>query len=158
MYENQKVSDTPRKMIERHHITRFMCVFCPVCLMAALFNPPSRASILMWFSSRSVQGVVTHDADPNNHNYISYEYTVGGKTYSGIGYGPNHADMRRGEVSTVYYFPAAPSESVLSGKEEQRGYAAFGLFAGLLMGTFAGFGDYWKGRKKLGQRPLQIAR
>lgn len=113
----------------------------------------------MLFSSRNVEGMITREADPNNHNYISYEYTGGGKTYSGIGYGPNQADMRRGKIATVHYFPAAPSESVLVGANEQRGYAAFGLLAGLLIGTFAGFGDYWNGRRKLRQTtPLEYRR
>jgi hypothetical protein len=64
-----------------------------VFLMASMFNSPSRASLLMWFSSGKVDGLITREADPSNHNYLSYEYRVHGKTYSGIGYGPHHADL-----------------------------------------------------------------
>jgi hypothetical protein len=145
-------------MIERHHIPRFVCLFCIVFLMASMFNPPSRASLLMWFSSGKVDGLITREADPSNHNYLSYEYTVNGKTYSGIGYGPHHADLQRGQPAAVYYFRAAPSESVLVGADEQRGYAAFSLLSALMMGIFVGFADYWNGKRQLRQRLLQMAR
>src|SRR5579859_1475050 len=141
-------------LIDRHHLTRFACVFGLVFLMASMFNPPSRASLLMWFSSGKVDGSITREADPSNHNYLSYEYTVHGKTYSGTGYGPHHANLQRGQSAAVYYFPAAPSESVLVGTDEQRGYAAFGLFSAVIMGVVAGFGDFWNGKRKLRQRSL----
>lgn len=158
IYENRDMPDTPGETIERHDIARFACVSCLVFVMTAMFNPPSRASILMWFSSRKVDGVVRHEADPNNHNYLSYEYTVDGKTHSGVGYGPRHADMKEGQGVTVHFFPVVPSESVLVDKDEQRGYAAFGLGAGLLMGIFAGFGDHWNRKRIVRQRHLQMTR
>jgi hypothetical protein len=122
--------------IERHQVTRFVVMFGLVFLMASMFNPPSRASLLMWFSSGKVDGSITREADPSNHNYLSYEYTVLGKTYSGTGYGPYHAGLQRGQSVAVYYFPPAPSESVLVGEEEQRGYAAWGLLSAAIMGAF----------------------
>jgi hypothetical protein len=144
--------------IERHHLTRFAGVFGLVFLMASMFNPPSRASLLMWFSSGRVDGSITRNADPSNHNYLSYEYTVRGKTYSGTGYGPYHADLQRGQSVAVYYFPPAPSESVMVGEDEQRRYAAWGVLSAAMMGIFVGFGDYWNGKRKLRQRSLQVAR
>ncbi len=139
-------------LIERHSLTRFASVFGLVFLMASMFNPPSRASLLMWFSSAKVDGSITRESDPNNHNYLSYEYAVRGKTYSGTGYGPHHADLQRGQSAAVYYFPAAPSESVLVGPDEQRGYAALGLLSAAILGVFAGFGDLWNGKRKLHRR------
>jgi len=134
---------------ERHEIVRFVCIFSVVFLLAAMFNPPSRASILMLLSSRTTDGVITHAADPSNHNYLSYEYSVNGKVYSGTGYGPNHADMQVGGTATVYYFPLATSQAVLVGPVEQRGYVAFGLVWAVLMGVFVGFGDYWNRQRRL---------
>jgi hypothetical protein len=98
----------------------------------------------MWFNTEKVDGVITREADPSNHNYLSYRYTVNGKTYTGMGYAPNHQPMSQGQAVVVYIFPLLPSDSVLLGKEEQRGLAVFGLFVGLLFGLFVGFGDYWK--------------
>ncbi|HEY7099764.1 MAG TPA: DUF3592 domain-containing protein [Terriglobales bacterium] len=143
--------------IERHQVTRFVVMFGLVFLMASMFNPPSRASLLMWFSSGKVDGSITREADPSNHNYLSYEYTVLGKTYSGTGYGPYHAGLQRGQSVAVYYFPPAPSESVLVGEEEQRGYAAWGLLSAAIMGAFVGLGDYWNGKRQLRQRSLPMA-
>lgn len=143
---------------ERRDIIRFVGIFFVVFPLAAMFNPPSRASILMLFRSGTADGVITHDADPSNHLYVSYQYTVNGKTYSGTGYGPNHADMKTGERTTVYYFPPTPSESVLVDAVEQRGYVRFGVVGGLLMGVFAGFGDYWNRQRHLREPPLQANR
>ena len=102
----------------------------------------------MLFSSRNTAGVVTREADPNNHNYISYEYTVEEKKYSGISYGPNHADMRKGQAIIVYYPTKAPSESLLLGPDEQKNYVAISLLVGGLIGMFAGFVDYWMAKRK----------
>ena len=122
--------------IERHRLIQFAFVFGFVFLIAIMVNPSSRASLLMWFSSGKVDGSITREADPSNHNYLSYEYTVRGKTYSGTGYGPHHADLKRGQSVAVHYFPAAPSESVLLGTDEQGGYAASGLLTAVIMGVW----------------------
>jgi len=98
----------------------------------------------MWFSAEKADGVITRAADPSNHNYLSYKYTVRGKTYTGMGYAPNHKDLSEGQTVVVYLFPLLPSNSVLAGKDEQRRLAVFGLLVGLLFGLFVGFGDYWK--------------
>ena len=98
----------------------------------------------MWFNTEKLDGVITRGADPSNHNYLSYGYTVNGKTYTGMGYAPNHQPMSQGQAVVVYIFPLLPSDSVLLGKDEQRRLAIFGLLVGLLFGLFVGFGDYWK--------------
>src|SRR5579864_5873034 len=95
-------------LIERHHLTRFACVFGLVFLMASMFNPPSRASLLMWFSSGKVDGSITRAADPSNHNYLSYEYAVRGKTYSGTGYGPIMQIYSGGNPQRCITFPPRP--------------------------------------------------
>src|SRR5689334_21044750 len=128
----------------RHDIVRFISLFCFVFIIASMFNPPSRASMLMWFSAERADGVITREADPSNHNYLSYRYTVNGKTYTGMGYTPNHQPMSAGQEVVVYVFPLLPSNSILVGKDEQRRLAIFGLLVGLLFGLFVGFGDYWK--------------
>ncbi len=125
--------------LEPREKLRFVCVFLLLFLVGAMFNPPSRASILMWFAANTVDGVVTGGADPSNHSYISYEFNVDGRTFGGSGYGPHHQDLQRGNTVRVYFFPALPSQSVMVGKDEQRGYAAFGLLAGVLMGLIGGW-------------------
>lgn len=144
--------------IDRYHVTRFTALFGLVFLMASMFNPPSRASLLMWFSSGEANGSITREADPSNHNYLSYEYTVRGKTYSRQGYGPYHADLQRGQSVAVHYFAPAPSESVLVGEDEQRGYAVGAPLSAAILGMFVGFADYWNAKRKLRQRSLHKAR
>jgi hypothetical protein len=131
------------KGLEWRDKVRFACVACFGFMLVATVLSASRASMLMWFTSSRADGVITREAESKNHNYVSYEYNVGGKTYSGTGYGPDHEDMQKGQTVEVYFFTPLPSESVIVGKDEQRGYVAFGMASGLLMGVFAGFGDAW---------------
>jgi hypothetical protein len=138
--------------MERHDIVRFIALFCLVFIIASMFNPPSRASILMWFSAEKADGIITRAADPRNHNYLAYNYTVRGKTYTGMGYAPNHQPMAEGQAVVVYIFPLLPSNSVLAGKDEQRKLAIFGLIVGLLFGVFVGFGGYWKRHRSSASR------
>jgi hypothetical protein len=69
-----------------------------------------------------------------------------------VGHPPNHEDLQKGQSLQISFFPPLPSESVMVGKDEQWGYAAFGLMAGILMGMFAGFGDYWNRHRNLQSR------
>lgn len=143
--------------MERPSVLRFVSLFCFVFIIASMFNPPSRASILMWFSAEKADGIITRAADPSNHNYLSYRYTVNGKIYTGMGYAPNHQPMSEGQAVVVYICPLLPSNSVLVGKDEQRRLAVFGLLVGLLFGLFVGFGDYWK-RHRSSASALQNSR
>lgn len=88
--------------------------------------------------------MITHEAAPNNHLYLSYEYSIEKRVYSGTGYAPGHADLHKGEPVEVHFFPSAPAEAVIASKREQQGYAVFGLLAGALMGVFAGLLDNWR--------------
>jgi hypothetical protein len=151
MYENRGVPEIPRlewKSLGWPARVRFACVACFGFMLAATVLSASRASMLMWFTSSKVDGVITREADPKNHNYVSYEYNVNGKAYSDTGYGPHHQDMQKGQTVEVYFFTPLPSESVIVAKDEQGGYAPFGLLAGVLMGVVAGFGDYWNQQRK----------
>jgi hypothetical protein len=51
----------------------------------------------MWFSAENADGVVTRAAEPSNHNYLSYKYTVRGTTYTGTGYAPGHKACLKGK-------------------------------------------------------------
>ena len=131
---------------------RFACMACVGFALVTTVLSDSRASMLMWFASSEADGVITREADQKNHNYLFYEYDVGGKTYSGMGYGPYHQDMQKGQTVEVYFFTPLPSESVIVGKDEQRGYGVFGIAGGLLMSAFVGFGDCWN-RPRSRSRP-----
>jgi hypothetical protein len=146
------------KHIERNDFVRAVSLFCPLFFIGAMFNPQSRASIFMWFSAEKADGVITREADPSNHNYLLYRYTVNGKAYAGVGYAPNHQPMSQGQAVVVYIFPLLPSNSVLASKDEQRSLAIFGLLIGLLSGLFGGFGDYWKRRRSSGAKSQADAR
>jgi hypothetical protein len=146
--------------VERLDLLRFVSFFCFGLVVGSMFNASSRASILMWFSAENADGVVTRAADPSNHNYLSYKYTVRGTTYTGTGYAPGHKSLFEGQTVTVYLFPLLPSNSVLADKGEQRKLATFGCVMGLLFGLFAGFGDYWKRRRSsaIGLRDTRTVR
>jgi hypothetical protein len=128
---------------------RFAFVFGFIFLVAALWASEPRASLIMWFGRRSTDGVITHEPDPKNHNYLSFDYVVDGRHYEGTGYGANHAEMRAGEKVVTYYSRLFPSQAVLLTPTEQQGAALFGLISGLLMGTLFGFGDRWNRARAL---------
>jgi hypothetical protein len=106
---------------------RFVTISLLVFTVVSLFNPLSRASILMWFSGATTQGVISREADPSDHMYLTYAYRVGGKTYSGTGYAPYRPEMRRGQPIEVFFFPPLPGESVIANKDEQFGYSVWAI-------------------------------
>lgn len=107
-------------------------------------NPPSFAALLTSTRNGESVATITREADPNNHRYLTYQYVVDGRTFSGVGYGPNHAEMGVGEQVRVVYFPAHPQYATIATAEEQRKYLEEGMMAGILMATFATFIVYLK--------------
>ncbi len=106
-------------------------------LLAILDGP--RAAILMLFASQKTDGVITREADPHNHMYLSYEYSVHGRSYSGRGYAPHHADLEKGQAVEVFFFPPLPSQSLILGRDEQLRLAVWGLVTAFLLGALFAF-------------------
>ena len=135
---------------------RFACVACLGFMLVATVLSASRASMLMWFTSGKADGVITREADPKDHNYVSYEYKGWRENLFWHGLrapSSRHAERTSCRSLFLYFFTPLPSESVIVGKDEQRGYGAFGIAGGLLMGAFVGFGDCWN-RQRSRSRPL----
>jgi hypothetical protein len=126
-----------------------------VFLISLPINPPSFASLLLRFRRSETMGVVTGEADPKNHNYVTCEYTVNGKTYTEVGYGPDHQlgkEWRRGERTLVSYFPPLPQVATMANEMEQKTYFVWGLTMSGIMATFATFGVHWKYFKSKGSK------
>ena len=107
-------------------------------------NSSSFAALLLRFKKGESVATVTREADPKNHRYLTYQYVIEGKTFSGVGYGPNNKDMRVGEQVKVCYFPAHPQYATITTYTEQTEYLRDGVMSGLLMATFGTFIVYWK--------------
>jgi hypothetical protein len=107
-------------------------------------NSPSFAALLVKFKKGESVATVTREADPKNHRYLTYQYVIDGKTFSGVGYGPNGKDMRVGEQVRVCYFPAHPQYATIATYTEQTEHLRDGVMSGLFMATLGTFIVYWK--------------
>lgn len=107
-------------------------------------NPPSFAALLISIRKSESIATITGEADPKNHNYLTYQYSVGGRTYTGVGYGSDGHELRLGEQMRVYYFPAYPQAATIATDKEQREYLRGGAMAGIAMATFVTIAVYWK--------------
>jgi hypothetical protein len=107
-------------------------------------NPPSFAALLLRLRKGESVATITREANAKNHNYVTYQYVIDGKTFSGVGYGPNGNNLRVGEQVEICYFPAHPQYSSIATYTEQTRHLRDGVIAGIIMATFATFIVYWK--------------
>ena len=107
-------------------------------------NSPSFVALLVRLRKDESLATITQGGDPQNHNYITYEYTVKGKTFSALGYGPNHKEMRVADQVRVQYFPAYPKFATISSDAEQNEELKDGVIESLFVATAMVFLVYWK--------------
>ncbi len=108
-----------------------------VFILALSMNPPSFAALLIRIRNGESIATITRGTDPHNHRYLTYEYVVDGRKFSGVGYGPNHTELGVGKQVKVVYFPAQPRYATLATEREQTRYLEQAMFAGIMMATFA---------------------
>jgi hypothetical protein len=114
-------------------------------------NPPSFAALLLRIKKAESIAVITREADPKNHLYVTYEYVADGKKYSAVGYGPDGRKTRLGEEVRVCYFPAHPQAATIASDRQQMEYLKGGVLAGIFLATFMTFvvyRRYFRVRKK----------
>jgi hypothetical protein len=108
--------------------------------LTLLLNSPS--ALLTRIRKGESVATITREADPKNHQYLTYQYTVDGRTFSGAGYGPNHTEMGVGEQVRIVYFPARPQYATIATDQEQTKDLELGLMAGIVMATAGTLGAY----------------
>jgi hypothetical protein len=107
-------------------------------------NPPSFTALLITIRKAESVATITAESDPKNHNYLTYQYSVGGRTYTGVGYGPDGHEMALGDQMRVCFFPAHPQSATIATDKEQKEYVREGAMAGIAMATFLTIAVYWK--------------
>ena len=113
-----------------------MALFWTIISVAAFsLDSEARVALLTRFQKSESFATITKEADPHNHNYISYEYTLSGKTFSRVGYGPDHKEMRVGDQVRLRYFPAYPELATIGSDADQSDALKDGVVRSVFVAT-----------------------
>ena len=137
------------------HLLALALLWMIVFALTLPMNPPSFTALLVKVKKGETLATITKEADPNNHRYLTFQYVVDGKTFSGVGYGPDGKEMALGEQVRVYYFPDHPQYATIASDKDQSGYLKDGVMSGISMATFLTFVVYWKYFKASNKRTVQ---